>query len=194
MDAAALWRATAATPAGPWVADPEPVIPRGEPGAWNDIGLDFPSVVRTAAGYVMLFSAAGSADRNVGRIGAATSPDGVSWTPLPDPVIEPGLCGAHDAQSVAGPRLLALDDGLLLLYAGYPAAGSRQGVLAARSDDGRSWTCASAEPLLVGADVPGGQGVHTFSVASAGGRISVLVESLVDGGSELWAADLVIGP
>ena len=40
-----IYRATAPSPAGPWVADPEPVLPLGEPGAWDDAGLDFPAVV-----------------------------------------------------------------------------------------------------------------------------------------------------
>jgi hypothetical protein len=38
--------------------------------------------------------------------------------------------------------------------------------------------------------VPGGQGIHTFAAAADGSGVSLLVESLIEGGSELWLAHL----
>ena len=54
-EGAVIYRATAPSPAGPWVADPEPVLGLGEPGAWDDLALDFPAVVPVGAGYLMLY-------------------------------------------------------------------------------------------------------------------------------------------
>ena len=49
-----LYRATAPEAAGPWTADPAPIL-RGTAGAWDSQGLDFPSVVHTSTGYLMLY-------------------------------------------------------------------------------------------------------------------------------------------
>ena len=45
-------------------------------------------------------------------------------------------------------------------------------------------------PLLVAEDVPGGQGIHTIAAADVDGEVSVLIESLIDGGSEIWLGEL----
>ncbi|HET7521409.1 MAG TPA: hypothetical protein VFK61_07715, partial [Candidatus Limnocylindria bacterium] len=71
MRGGVIWRATADSPAGPWVADSEPAVDTGEPSAWDDLGLDFPAVVRTADGYLMLYGGVANADRESSRIGLA---------------------------------------------------------------------------------------------------------------------------
>jgi hypothetical protein len=179
---AVLWRATAESPAGPWLADPEPVLPLGESGAWDDVALDFPSVLPAEEGYVMLYSAVGSSSRETTAIGRATSPDGVSWAREDGPLLQAGSCFASDYS--AAPRVLRTADGWLMLY----NADRRVG--ATRSDDGVSWACAADAPILTAADVPNSEGIHTFATTPFGDRVLLLVESLVAGGSEVWLAEL----
>lgn len=65
VQGAGVWRATATDPAGPWVADPEPVLTPGV-DAWDSRDVDFPSVVRTADGYLMAYT--GVTDREIVHI------------------------------------------------------------------------------------------------------------------------------
>ena len=179
---AVLWRATSDSPAGPWVADPQPVLPVGADGAWDDIALDFPAVLPVGEGHHMFYSAVGTASPDRASIGRATSADGEHWIRATEPAIEPGLCPGDTA--AAAPRVLETGDGYLLLYNGERRA------FAARSDDAVTWECASEGPLLTADDVPGSEGIHTFAVTRFGDRVLLLVESLVAGGSEVWLAEL----
>jgi hypothetical protein len=77
-------RLTAPAPTGPWTAEDEPVLVRGEPDAWDgQTGVFAPDVLRTNDGYVMYYQ--GSYRFNLGMIGLATSPDNVTWTKYNDP-------------------------------------------------------------------------------------------------------------
>ncbi|HET6745281.1 MAG TPA: hypothetical protein VFH90_05445 [Candidatus Limnocylindria bacterium] len=181
---AVIYRATADSPAGPWVADPEPVLGLGERGAWDDLGVDFPAVGRTDDGFVMIYGASNSADRETSSIGVATSPDGVTWTKDPaNPVISADHCGDPDARYAAGARLLQPENNPMLLLFDV-GREIRIGI----SSDAREWTCASADPILTADDVPGSEGIHTIAATLVEGEALVLVESLVEGGSELWLA------
>ncbi|HEY7463504.1 MAG TPA: hypothetical protein VH987_03585 [Candidatus Limnocylindria bacterium] len=180
-----IWRATSDSPAGPWVADPEPIVGLGERGEWDDLGIDFPAVVRTDEGWLMLYGGVGNADRESSSIGLATSEDGITWTKEPEPVLRPDLCAGPDGRVATLARLLPTDDGFLLLY----DRGRETG--AATSPDGRTWTCASREPILRAADVPGSEGIHTMAATLIDGKVSLLIESLIgQGGSELWLGEL----
>jgi hypothetical protein len=181
-EGAVIYRATAASPAGPWEADPEPVLGLGEPGAWDDLAIDFPAVVPMGAGYLMLYGGIDGSETT--RIGVATSDDGVSWQKDPEPVLAADSCGKAGARYAAGPRLIATDEDYLLLF------DQDRETAIATSTDGHAWTCAGPDPLLVAEDVPGGQGIHTIAAADFDGEVSVLIESLIDGGSEIWLAEL----
>lgn len=68
-------------------------------GGANYGGVGEPSVVYDAAHglYRMWYSGMGLANGNVGfRMGYATSPDGVNWTPLSSPVLQPAFDGVWD--------------------------------------------------------------------------------------------------
>jgi len=179
-----IWRATASKPEGPWRADPEPVLPVGPAGAWDDGGLDFPTVVATQDGYSMLYSANGGTSPQAGRIGLATSTDGSSWERMDEPVISAGLC-PYDAEYTAAPRLTEVTDGYLVLYNEDRNIGA-----ATAGPDLLDWQCTGTAPLLSAADVPNGQGIHTFATTQVGGHLSVLIESLVEGASELWLGEV----
>jgi len=188
-----IWRATAADPAGPWTADPEPVL-RGDADGWDSLGVDSPSVVRTADGYLMAFVGADLADRNTAHIGVATSTDGVTWTKHEGPVISPGLCGDFDDRSVTQPRLFASGGGYALLYSGNGLTRNDAAIGVATSADGVAWTCAGTSPLLDRPDVPGSDGIHTIALAEGPDGPRLLIESLIggNGSSELWLADLAV--
>ena len=63
LEGAEIFRATASDPGGPWQGDPEPVVPVGESGDVDGLGVDFPSVVPTEDGYLMLYGANGGTGR-----------------------------------------------------------------------------------------------------------------------------------
>jgi len=179
---AVIYRATASSPAGPWVADPEPVLLLGEAGAWDSAGIDFPAVLPTSDGYLMLYGGQNNTDTT--SIGVATSEDGITWEKDPEPVLEADSCGKPGAQYAALPRLMPADDGYLLLF------DQDRETAMATSPDGHAWTCAGPTPLLVAQDVPDGQGIHTFAATDVDGTVSVLLESLIEGASEIWLGEL----
>lgn len=185
FDQSAIWRATAPAAAGPWVADPQPVLRPGEAGAWDDRGLDFPAVVAVPDGYLMFYSASGGPEPDIARIGRATSGDGITWLRGEEPVAERGTC-PFDMRYVAQPRVLSGATALRVLYDTERRIGA-----AVVDADGASWGCLSDRPLLSGDDIPGGQGIHTEAVTRTPTGINVLLESLVEGASELWLGEVV---
>jgi hypothetical protein len=191
-----IWRATAPSADGPWTTHPEPVLARPNvptEGGTDPIQLDFPAVVRTDDGYLMLFG--WSPTRATTLIRSATSADGVSWTVAGAPAVDLGLCGGFDSRSVAMPRLAADPaGGWLALYGGFGEDAEESMALGiARSADGTSWTCASAEPVLEVADLPDSTRLHSYALITGSTAASrLLVESLVDDRSELWLAELAL--
>lgn len=197
-DGADIWRATAPAPEGPWTADAEPVLARSdvptETGG-DPMQVDLPAVVRTDDGYRMLFG--WSPTRATTRIRSATSDDGVTWTVDPAVAIDIGHCGGFDDRSVAMPRLLAHPDGgWIALYSGYgDLADPGMAVGLSRSVDGSAWTCAAPEPVVTAADVTGSEGLHSYALLGGdGAALRLLIESLREGGSDLWLAELSLSP
>ena len=196
-----IWRATAPGPDGPWTRGDAPVVRRGPAGAWDSGGLDFPTVLRTADGYVMVYSGIDHARPGSGWIGRATSDDGITWTKhddpattdaelaQSDPVAEPGLCGGFDERAIYQPRALVDGDRLVMAYAGYSGPlDSRATVgLAASDDNGLTWTCLGG-PALSAANLPSGF-VHTLTAFRRGGRPALLVEWFTNNGTDVWLAE-----
>ncbi|MEO8625172.1 MAG: hypothetical protein ABI452_00580 [Candidatus Limnocylindrales bacterium] len=185
FDQAAIWRATATDPGGPWTADMEPVLRPGATGSWDDRGLDFPAVAPTSDGFVMLYSASGGPQPDIARIGRASSDDGIHWERGSEPVAERGLC-SFDVRYVAQPRILSSANGLRILYDTERRVGA-----AAADPDASDWRCLVDQPLLSGDDIPTGQGIHTIAVTQTTSGDSVLLESLVESASELWLGEVV---
>ncbi|HEX5579136.1 MAG TPA: hypothetical protein VFY43_05665 [Candidatus Limnocylindria bacterium] len=181
-EGAVIYRATASSPAGPWMADPQPVVGLGDAGAWDDLAIDFPAVQPMGTGWLMLYG--GIDGTQTTRIGVATSDDGITWQKDPEPVLQADSCGKPGARYAALPRLLPHDAGYVVLF-----EQDREAAMAT-SADAHMWTCSGPEPLLVAEDVPQGQGIHTMAATTVGGEVSVLIESLIDGGSEVWLGEL----
>ena len=184
---AQIYRATADDPAGPWTAELEPVLALGEPGDVDDRGLDFPTVVPTEDGFVMLYGAVGGDAPQTARTLLATSSDGVTWEKR-GRVLEPDLCGGADINFVGIPRLFTVDDGFLAL------ANMSDDVYAFQSDDAASWTCQS-DPVFEASDIEGNDRVHTLAAGRDEENINLVIEALFTGtGGEvttnLWLAQL----
>jgi hypothetical protein len=163
-----IGRATAPAPQGPWTADAEPVLLQGSAGEWDDYAVRAPSVVRTAEGYIMFYS---GYTRQQGRIGLATSADGIHWTKYDDPataeapyaasdpVFLPGETGAWDRGHVFQPRVAATAEGFVMLYSAAPSVNGSGGRLGyAISPDGLKWA-RSEGPILEAGDVSGGRAI-----------------------------------
>ena len=194
VEGAHVWRATAGEPGGPWTTDSEPVLARAQVLTEDGdapMQLDFPSVVATDQGFLMLFG--WSPNRATTLIRAATSPDGITWSVRDGPAIVPGLCGGFDTRSVAMPRLTPDGEGgWLAVYGGFGEDEDASMALGlAHSTDGVSWACASEGPVLEFGSIPGSERLHSYALlASDAAAPRLLVESLTEGRSELWLAEL----
>jgi len=150
-----IGRATAPAPAGPWTADPQPVLFPGPEGSWDEFAVLAPTVIRTDTGYEMYFS---GRTRDQAMIGRATSPDGITWTKYDDPdtstalytqsdpVLLPGNPqegNVWDQRNVMQPRVVLTGDGYVMVYTAAatvtdPMLISQKYGLAV-SDDGLAW-------------------------------------------------------
>ena len=80
-----------------------------------------------------------------------------------------------------------------MLFGGSPSPDRENDVLGATSSDGIHWAC-TGTVLLRAEDIPGSGGIHTIQGATLDGQPVLLVESLIDGGSEVWLARVSVGP
>lgn len=140
-------RVTGPGPDGPWTVDPEPILEPGPDGDWDAGGLEWPSVVATDDGFAMYYHATARL-RGLGAIGRATSPDGVTWTKDPKPVLEPAL--DWERRDLDRPRVARTPDGYVMVYAGGRL--TERGV--AWSEDGVTWARAGTEPRITAAEFP----------------------------------------
>ena len=181
------WRATAPAVDGPWSVAPgeDRVLGPGERGTWDDETAAIGAVVRDGDGLAAWYEGQRAGRVIRGGIGYATSPDGVTWSRDPEPVVAPGQCGPGTGLAALEPQVWRREGGYLMLFAGYAEVSARGSVFAATSPDGRTWSC-TGEVLLGATDIPGSEGIHTIQGVTVGGQPALLVESLRDRGSELW--------
>jgi predicted GH43/DUF377 family glycosyl hydrolase len=154
-----IGRATAPAPAGPWTADPAPVLQTGSAGSWDSYQVSNPSVVKVADGYVMYFSG-GSSGSGQRLIGMATSNDGIHWTKYDDPkttdephaesdpVFGPGPAGAWDSARVVDPNVQQTPDGWVMVYLADKGKFNGDGLGVAVSADGLHWRRVSNDPII----------------------------------------------
>lgn len=150
-----IGRATAASPEGPWIADPEPVLLPGSEGEWDELAVRSASVLRGDDGYRMWFAGTTVTES---QIGLAFSDDGVTWekyddpatTEPPfaesDPVLRPSGAGdgnVWDKRNVYIPNVVETPDGLVMLYTSSPSVDDPQNhtrkIGIAVSQDGFVW-------------------------------------------------------
>jgi predicted GH43/DUF377 family glycosyl hydrolase len=136
-----------AQPGGPsvtwkWQARAEPVLKRGERGAWDAVDVLNPSVIRQGDAYYNFFS---GYDGKAWHTGLAVSGDGVTWHEegkilSPDP-------GTWERGAIAANGSAATDDSGILYY--YQAGEPFQ-IGLARSRNGHQWQRNGAPVLATG--------------------------------------------
>jgi predicted GH43/DUF377 family glycosyl hydrolase len=113
--------------------------------AWEGSVLYAPYVIFTGTDYKMWYTGF----YGPGRIGYASSPDGIHWTKcVANPVLTLGP-STWDAQSVNFPYVLADGTGFKMWYNGYPTGYSQCQVGYATATNETTWTKAeSVNPVL----------------------------------------------
>ena len=183
------WRASAPSPNGPWSLDEDVVLDTGPAGSWDGEMAAVGSVQPTGDGYGLWYEGEGIGSSVRGDIGFATSADGRAWQKAELPAIPRGHCGAATALAVEQPQVEAWSGGFVGAFGVVGAGEQDMSVMGLTSVDGATWSCASDEPMLRTADIPGSQGIHTIaSVPLDDGRFELVIESIVGGRSELWSA------
>lgn len=188
-DGHVLWRASAATLDGPWMADPGIVLEPGFGPVWDSHLVDFPTVVPDGqGGWLMVYEGSSRDQRNVNRIGTASSTDGVDWQRAANPFLEPGTCSDETEASLRIPRLARDGDGYLVAYAAMPIDRGPASIGIAESPDGASWTCGPNRPLLEPDQLPASGSLHSFGVYRSGDGLMLLAEMLAEDeeASDLW--------
>lgn len=154
----AIARATAENPLGPWTVDAEPVLSPGADGAWDDLGLVGPRVVKTETGYAMYYGVVNNRQFLFSGIGMATSEDGIVWTKyndesttdIPFAESDPILRGLPRQTFVHQPSVHQTEDGWVMFYRYAPvnAPDSDMTIEYATSIDGIEWTPAGQSAWL----------------------------------------------
>ncbi len=200
--ASTIGRATAPSPEGPWLIEPDPVLEPGPQGSWDDLAVRVPSVVRTDEGYSMWYTGASSTKA---MIGLARSSDGVTWVKHDDPatsdtlfgesdpvlVPEPSRGSTWDQANVHQPRGVEVDDGFIMLYAAVNTVETPSAVIQrhglAVSRDGVSWA-RSATPVIAPSNVRGGTAIWFTELLRFEERLLAFLEVGTGGETEVYLA------
>jgi uncharacterized repeat protein (TIGR01451 family) len=122
-----------------------PVLVPGSSGAWDAAGVYAPNVIYDGGGYKMWYR--GRDSSGFGRIGYATSPDGITWTRYgSNPVLDVGSPGSWDDNEVTEPTVIKEGNAYHLWYVGNDGVTLRIGH--ATSSDGINWAEDAANPVL----------------------------------------------
>ncbi|HNB54977.1 MAG TPA: hypothetical protein PK530_23710, partial [Anaerolineales bacterium] len=113
-------------------------------GAWDGNGVRYPMIVQDGGTYKMWFT--GIELNGPGRIGYATSPDGITWTKSPsNPVLDVGAPGEWDENGLEAPFVIQESPtSYKMWYSGF--GGCAIGY--ATSSDGINWTKYAGNPVL----------------------------------------------
>lgn len=146
----AIGYATASNPLGPWtkyVSNPvlSPAV------AWEGTQLHYCSVLReSATSYKMLYGGGDFLTGSTGRIGMATSSDGITWTKYAsNPVISPSGSGWMQ-RAVFSPRTLIKVGSVYHLYFTGKAVGGMEysSIGYAQSTDLITWVMGANNPVI----------------------------------------------
>jgi predicted GH43/DUF377 family glycosyl hydrolase len=123
-----------------WTMVAQGVLKTGADGEFDDLSLLYPSVIRTASGYVMYYTGWNGGPFAIGR---AESGDGTTWTREPQgPILEAGSAAEFDNHAVAQPCAVVSGSSVLLWYGGYDTSKANPGpyrVGLAQSEDGHAF-------------------------------------------------------
>jgi len=120
-----------------WVKHPGNPVLMGAPGEWDEGFIGWPAVLKNGDMFEMWYS-------SNGKIGRATSSNGVFWTKDAN---NPVLSGGWGGKAVWQPAVLLEDGTYKMWYRQGPAADSSIGY--AESADGIHWTPSLRHTVLV---------------------------------------------
>ena len=152
-----------------WRKEAQPVLELGPRGAWDEVSIGDPEVIRVGSQYYLYYLGQDRARRQ--RLGVATSSDGVTFTKLrSNPILELGDAGHFDERGLGEPAVWR-HDGYWMLYTGRDKLEFRRMGLA-YSHDGVSWRKLPA-PVIAGDSEWNRQVVCDASVMESDGKIRV---------------------
>ena len=135
-----------------WKKHPgSPVIDIGPAGAWDGVYTSNCSVIHDDAEYKMWYCGVGDHDPSNGRIGYATSLDGINWEKHSDnPIIDMGPAGTWSQDTVSKPTVIFRKGEYMMWYVGHDRGprGKRYRIGYATSVDGIAWTQHPDNPVL----------------------------------------------
>ena len=138
------WTGWEAVDSGFMRSDCNPLMTMGSSGEWDDSSLQPGPVTWDGSQYVMLYSGYSGSRW---RIGAATSPDMLTWTKFAgNPVLELGANGQWDDYHLFADDVIFDGTEWHLLYTGFDGSYYRLGH--ATSADLLTWTRDPANPVL----------------------------------------------
>lgn len=133
---------------GSFVKEPDPVVPLGPNGSWDERGVADPYVIRAGNWLFMFYLGQDRARRQ--RLGVARSRDGVKWEKLrSNPILEHGDIGAFDENGLGEPAVWASGGRYWMLYTGRDRVEHRRLGLA-WSRDGVRWERYAESAVLAG--------------------------------------------
>lgn len=128
-----------------WSKNPGNPVLNPSPGQWDE-QIMAARVLFTGAEYKMWYT--GMDAGNVGRIGYATSLDGLAWSKHPgNPVLDVGGAGEWDEAIVGIPSVIFNGTGYEMWFAGLDASSVFR-IGYATSPDGMTWTKDLSNPVL----------------------------------------------
>jgi predicted GH43/DUF377 family glycosyl hydrolase len=127
---------------------PEPVVPLGPDGSWDERGVADPYVVESDGWLYMYYLGQDRARRQ--RLGVARSREGVTWEKLrANPILEMGGAGTFDENGLGEPAVWAAHGRYWMLYTGRDRREYRRLGLAS-SPDGVRWERYTETAVLAG--------------------------------------------
>ena len=121
-----------------WQIAPEPALPPGEFGSWDDFAIREASVLQNARGFTLFYKAVTfSSEERTCAIGFAHSVDGVKWEKSKDnPIFAPSNGNEDEIASFTATKW---NDQFWAAYAVPREVNEEPQVELARSDDGIVW-------------------------------------------------------
>jgi predicted GH43/DUF377 family glycosyl hydrolase len=194
----AIGRATAPAPTGPWTADAETILNPGSEGSWDELRLSAPRVVQMEDGYRMYYTGYDASGIGSGRIGMATSSDGITWTKYDDPETseflytesDPVLMPPEGVHDVNQPMVEITPDGWVMVFRQVDFSGTppQMSLNYALSDDGIDWQIASETPFWGRTTVPNSMGFWYTAMEYQDYTYYLYVEAGVGRGTNIYVA------
>jgi predicted GH43/DUF377 family glycosyl hydrolase len=121
-----------------------PVLDLGSSGSWDDADVSFPNVVYDGGSYHMWYT---GFDGIRGRIGYATSPDGIIWTKsASNPVLDIGPAGSWDENGILDSMVIKEKTTFRMWFSGANNMIEEQ-IGYAVSQDGTNWKKSESNPV-----------------------------------------------